>query len=224
MRWSAPLIALHWLTGALILELVVHGFAMVHAELTAPTAFGLYQSHKSIGFFVLTLTAARLVLRFKGKTPPPVGAAWERALARFVQAALYALTFGAVASGWLVVSTSPLPIPTRFFGFFVIPDVARPAAGLFAGARFAHAVAAWSIAGLAALHVAGAVKHHVADRDGALTRMLPKGFSNPQIVGRGDISKSQEPMMDGARGLSGTRGLADCSDNGEDVNDASDGS
>ena len=40
-------------------------------------------------------------------------------------------------------------------------------------------------AGLAALHSAGALKHHVVDRDGALTRMLPKGFSNPQIVGRG---------------------------------------
>lgn len=175
-RWSALLIALHWLTGALILELVVHGFAMVHAELTAATAFGLYQSHKSIGFVVLALTAARLVLRFKGKAPPPVGAAWERALARLVQTALYALTVGSVASGWLVVSTSPLPIPTLLFGLFVIPDVARPNAGLFASAQFAHAVAAWAILGLVALHAAGALKHHVVDRDGALTRMLPKRF------------------------------------------------
>ena len=47
--------------------------------LTAATAFGLYQSHKSLGFVVLALTAARLVLRFSRKAPPPLGAAWERA-------------------------------------------------------------------------------------------------------------------------------------------------
>jgi cytochrome b561 len=172
-RWNALLIALHWLAAALLLELIVHGFVMVHAGLTAATAFGLYQSHKSIGFVVLALTAGRLVVRFAGRAPPPLGAAWERMLAGLVQAALYALAIGAVASGWLVVSTSPLPIPTRFFGLFVIPDIARPDPGLFAAAGFAHAVAAWSIAGLAALHAAGAVKHHVVDRDDALTRMLP---------------------------------------------------
>ena len=173
-RWSALQIALHWLAGVLTLELVVHGLLMVHARLTAATAFDLYQSHKSIGFVVLALTAARLVLRSARKAPQPLGAAWDRALARLVQAALYALTIGAVASGWLVVSTSPLPIPTRFFGLFVVPDIARRDGGLFAAAGFAHAVAAWSIAALAALHAAGAVKHHVVDRDDALRRMLPR--------------------------------------------------
>jgi len=173
-RWSALLIALHWLAGALTLELLVHGLLMVHAGLTAATAFGLYQSHKSIGFVVLALTAARLALRFTRKAPRPLGAAWERVLARLVQAALYALTIGAVASGWLVVSTSPLPIPTRFFGLIVIPGVASRDAGLFGATSLAHTVACWSILGLVALHAAGALKHHVLDRDDALTRMLPR--------------------------------------------------
>ena len=173
-RWSPPAIALHWLAGALVLELVAHGLVMVHASLTAATAFGLYQWHKSIGFVVLALTAARLLLRFAGERPPPLGARRERGFARLVQAALYALTLGAVASGWLVVSTSPLPVPTRFFGLFVIPDIARPDAKLFGAAAVAHQIAAWAIVGLAALHVAGALKHHVFDRDDALTRMLPR--------------------------------------------------
>ena len=221
-RWSPLLIALHWLAGLLTLELIVHGFVMVHAGLTAATAFDLYQSHKSIGFVVLALTAARLVLRFAGKAPPLLGAPWERVLARLVQAALYALTIGAVASGWLVVSTSPLPIPTRFFDLFVIPDVARSDAALFAAARFAHAAAAWSIAGLVALHAAGALKHHVVDRDGALTRMLPKGFSNPQIIRRGryfeasgtNDGRSKRPVVNSWIGR--------LQRHGEDENDASD--
>ena len=45
---------------------------------------------------------------------------------------------------------------------------------MFAGARFAHALMAYAIAGLVALHVAGAVKHHWIDRDDVLARMLPR--------------------------------------------------
>ena len=44
---------------------------------------------------------------------------------------------------------------------------------LFAAATLVHNIAAWSIAGLVALHVAGALKHHVVDRDDVLTRRLP---------------------------------------------------
>jgi cytochrome b561 len=173
-RWGAPLIALHWLAGALILELIAHGLIMVHAGLSAATAFDLYQSHKSIGFVVLALTAPRLVLRLGSKAPPPLGPPWEKLLARLVQAALYALTLGAIVSGWLVVSASPLPIPIRFFDLFAVPDIARPDPSLFTAATFVHQAAAWSIAALVALHVAGALKHHLADRDDALTRMLPR--------------------------------------------------
>ena len=173
-RWSALLVALHWLAAALIFELLAHGWFMVRGTLSAATAFGLYQSHKSLGFVVLALTAAQLFLRFRRIAPPPLGPRWERRLAQGVQAGLYVLTLVAVVSGWLVVSTSPLPIPTRFFGLFVIPDIAGPEAGLFAVAAAAHRLFAWSILGLVALHVAGAFKHHVVNGDDVLRRMLPK--------------------------------------------------
>ena len=144
-------------------------------HLSAATAFALYQSHKSVGFVVLALTVARLVsARECRATPQPLAPLWEKRLAKTVQAALYALTVVAIVSGWLVVSTSPLPIPTHFFGLFVVPDIARPDATLFAAAAFSHRIAAWSIASLVALHVAGALKHHLIDRDDVLTRMLPR--------------------------------------------------
>ena len=71
------------------------------------------------------------------------------------------------------MSASPLPIPTRFFDLFVIPNIARPDAALFGWATLAHEIAAWTIAGLVALHAAGALKHHWIDRDDVLERMLP---------------------------------------------------
>ena len=95
-------------------------------------------------------------------------------MAASVQALTYLLSIVAIASGWLVVSAASLPVPTRVFGLITIPNVAAPDPALFAAARLAHRIAAWSILGLVALHVAGALKHHWIDRDDVLLRMLPR--------------------------------------------------
>ena len=174
-RWGATAIALHWLAAALILELLLHGWIMVHGRLDAATTFDLYQWHKSLGFAVLAITAARLAARHVVAGPAAAPSSlWERRVAAFVQGLMIALTLAAIFAGWLVVSTSPLPIPTRFFNLFVIPDIARPDAARFAAAVLAHKLIAWAIVGLVALHVAGALKHHFVDRDDVLMRMLPR--------------------------------------------------
>ena len=170
--WSLPVAALHWLAAATILALIGLGFVMVHAPLDAAAKFDLYQLHKSLGFLALALTAAHLVARLATEAPAKRGAQWERLLAAATQALLYAVGFAAILAGWLLVSASPLPIPTRFFGLFVVPDIAAPDAVMFELATLAHKWAAWSLAGLAALHVAGALKHFVLDRDDVLSRML----------------------------------------------------
>jgi cytochrome b561 len=174
-RWSEPIIALHWAAGAVILALIALGWVMVYGGLGAAQTFDLYQWHKSFGFAALALTAGRLAARLLSQAPPaPVSASWERRLAAFAQGSLYVLTISAIVTGWLVVSTSPLPVPTRFFNSFVIPNIARPDPSLFAAATLMHKLAAWSIALLVTLHVAGALKHHFADRDDVLRRMLPR--------------------------------------------------
>ena len=179
-RWSGPIISLHWAAGAIILALIALGWIMVYGGLDAAATFDLYQWHKSFGFAALAFTAARLAARLAGASPPaPALPRWERRLAAFTQGALYVLTIVAIVSGWLVVSTSPLPIPTRFFNLIVIPNIAAPDPSLFAAATFTHKLAAWSIALLVALHVAGALKHHFLDRDDVLKRVLPRWPSLP---------------------------------------------
>jgi cytochrome b561 len=147
---------------------------MVYGGLDSASTFDLYQWHKSLGFVALALTAVRLAARFGASSPPaPISAQWERGLAAFTQGALYLLTIAAIVFGWLDVSSSPLPVPTRFFDLFVIPNIARPDPSTFGAAALLHKLAAWSIAALVALHVAGAAKHHWVDRDDVLRRMLP---------------------------------------------------
>lgn len=174
-RWNGWIIALHWAAGAVILGLIALGWIMVHGGLDSAATFDLYQRHKSWGFVALALTAGRLAARFLGSSPPaPVSPRWERRLAALTQGSLYVLTVGAILSGWLLVSASPLPVPTRFFDLFVIPNIAPPRPSLFAAAVLGHEAAAWAIAALVALHAAGALKHHFANGDDVLRRMLPR--------------------------------------------------
>jgi cytochrome b561 len=180
------IISLHWVAGAVILALLALGWIMVYGGLDSAATFDLYQRHKSLGFAALALTALRLAVRSVSPSPPtPVSARWEQRLAAFTQTSLYALTICAIISGWLVVSTSPLPVPTRFFDLFVIPNIARPDPSLFADAALAHKLAAWGIAFLIAPHVAGALKHHFLDGDDVLKRMLPRRrrLSPPPEIG-----------------------------------------
>lgn len=169
------MIVLHWLGAALILELPAHGWLMLHGGFSAARTFDLFQSHKSLGFVALAVTLARLAARALTKAPPAFsGPGWERRLAAFAQAALYLLTLAVTLSGWLAVSASPLPIPTLFFGLFVVPAIARPNAALFGAAALIHWTCALAIAGLIALHVAGAAKHRFGNRDDTFARMLPR--------------------------------------------------
>lgn len=173
-RWNGLIISLHWTAAAIILALIALGWVMVYGGRDAATTFDLYQWHKSLGFVALALTAIRLAARLFGSSPPaPASPHWERRSAALAQGLLYLLTICAIASGWLVVSASPLPIPTLFFGLFVIPNIASADPSTFAAAVFAHKVAAWAIAVLVALHVAGALKHHFINRDDVLRRMSP---------------------------------------------------
>ena len=108
-RWNGLIVSLHWTAAAIILGLIALGWAMIYGGLDAATTFDLFQWHKSLGFVALALTAIRLAARASGSSPPaPASPLWERRSAAAAQALLYVLTICAIASGWLLVSASPL--------------------------------------------------------------------------------------------------------------------
>jgi cytochrome b561 len=171
--WSAATIALHWSSALLVIVLLGLGWFMVHADVRAATKFDLYQLHKSLGFLSLALLLARLIARLSSAAPPaPLSTPlWERRLAGAAHAAFYLLLAAAALSGWLVVSAALIPIPTRFFDLFVIPNLGGADAALEAAATAVHYVVSRLIFVLLIVHVAAALKHHYIDRDDVLTRM-----------------------------------------------------
>ncbi len=174
MRWSPVVVALHWLGAVLVLGLLALGWYMVHGEADAARRFDLYQLHKSLGFVALALIAPRLATRWATRAPPPVSMpAWELRAAALAHGALYALTLIAALSGWLVVSSAIVAIPTRFFDLFVIANIPGVGPAQFATAKTLHFLSAWLLAGSIALHVGAALKHRFVDRDAVWSRMAP---------------------------------------------------
>ncbi|MFG1425206.1 cytochrome b [Roseixanthobacter glucoisosaccharinicivorans] len=175
-RWSLPLRWLHWAMAALLMALLGLGLAMAYGTFDLGQTFALYQWHKSLGVLVLPLVALRLALRVGTAhpvSPPAIGrrARLEAAAARIVHALFYVLMLALPFTGWLVVSSSPLHLPTRPFNLFTLPDLVAPDADLNAAMSLVHATLAYLLLAVLALHVAGAVKHWLVDRDRTAQRM-----------------------------------------------------
>jgi cytochrome b561 len=178
-RYGTLAIALHWAIAALIAWNLVLGFLMHNAKGLAQ--FNLFQLHKSVGISVLLLSLVRLLWRLTHRPPPLPDAMsrWERLLARATHSALYLIMIGMPITGWVVVSTSPLNIPTLLFHTIPWPHLpvhdlpAAAQARVNAGFGTAHMLLAWSGLFLIALHVAGALKHAFLTRDGVFQNMLP---------------------------------------------------
>ena len=88
---------------------------------------------------------------------------------------LYVLFFAVPLAGWAYSSAAGFPIVP--FGLFQLPDFVPVSEGLADFIKPVHKYAAYSLAALVVLHVAGALKHHFVDRDGLLRRMA---FGRPE--------------------------------------------
>lgn len=177
-RYSTVAIVLHWLIAALVLFEVGLGLRMEAAHGSAK--FVVFQLHKSVGITILLLMLLRLVWRFRHKPGDVTARGWERVLAHVVHATFYVILFALPISGWVIVSTSRIVVPTLLYGAIPWPHVPGFAAMAAAAkeswhtaAEFVHVNLVTVIYAVFALHVAGALKHQVFDRDGGIVRMAP---------------------------------------------------
>ena len=107
--------------AALVLGLLVVGFAMVWLVSDLGAKFQLYQLHKSFGVTVFALVLMRLGWRHLNPVmpaPPTNLRPWERAAALLTHRGFYVLLLLMPLTGWLTASASPLGIPTIVFGLF----------------------------------------------------------------------------------------------------------
>jgi cytochrome b561 len=134
---------------------------------------------------VLGLVLIRLLWRLSHAPPPlaPHRPAWERHTARAVHVALYGLMLALPVSGWLHDSAwkDAATHPMQLFGLVPWPRI-HPIAALDPVLKESlhtvfgqmHAWFADALYVLFFLHVIGALKHQLFDREPLLQRMLPR--------------------------------------------------
>jgi len=188
--FGAITIVLHWTIAALILGLMLIGFVMRRMEIDPVLQFSLYQWHKSFGFTAVALATLRTGWWLVERSPQslPSLSVVEHDAARLTHLMLIALALLVPLAGWAVASASTLDIPSFYFNLVVIPHLPLPKSEASeAFWAFAHAMLAYVMLALVAIHTAAALYHHIVRRDAVLRRMLHSeaGAGGADIVAKG---------------------------------------
>jgi cytochrome b561 len=173
-RYSRGAMVLHWAIAILIA--LNFAAAWVAEDLPKAEKMQIMGNHKAIGITILILSIIRLLWRFAKPAPPlSVGLKpWEVMLAKITHGLLYLLMIGVPTGGWIMHSAFSGGKAISFFGLFDYPGLPmvqdKALAGLF---HELHENGGIAMLVLMGLHVAGALKHQLIDRDDSIWRMLP---------------------------------------------------
>jgi cytochrome b561 len=169
-RYTRTAIALHWLIALLVVVQFAWGWWMqeIPKQPVGPRvdAFNL---HKSVGVTILALMVVRILWRIGHRPPslPPLPS-WQARAAGATHIALYTLLVIHPLSGYLGSEFSGYPV--KYFGM-TLPGWAGKHVALKEFLSGVHLATSWMIAAAVGLHVCGALKHALVDRDGLLSRM-----------------------------------------------------
>ena len=171
-RYTRTAIALHWVLGFALLGLLAFGVYMTSLPFS-PARLKLFNWHKWAGIVVLALSLVRLAWRLTHRPPADLPMpAWQRRAAHTAHGLLYLLFLAVPLAGWAYSSAAGFPVV--LFGLWPLPDFVPADRALAEAIKPLHAALAWTLLAVIVLHVAGAIKHQVIDRDGLLRRMLPQ--------------------------------------------------
>lgn len=175
---------LHWATAVLVITLLALGLYM--QQLPAATAdeaaakYGWFSLHKTLGIATFCIALVRVAWAWLQPAPALLNAdrPLEALAARTVHWLLYGAILAMPVTGWLHHAASEGFAPILWPLAQDLPFVPKDAwlASLFAAA---HHFTAILLGAAVTLHVAGALKHTLVDRDDTLRRMIPGLATRP---------------------------------------------
>lgn len=164
---------LHWIVAAAVLLMIPAGLVMVREGIPRPLQDALFLFHKNTGVLLVPVILARILYRLTHRPPPlpRVVPAWQRAAARLSHGLLYALLVVMPLSGFVRVRAGGFPVEL----------LDRLGAGAWIArsdrvaevAQIVHAIGAFTLIAVLAVHIAAAVQHALIRRDGVWWRMWP---------------------------------------------------
>ncbi|WGW02474.1 cytochrome b/b6 domain-containing protein [Tropicibacter oceani] len=177
-RFGSAAKALHWATALGILSMIPLGIIASDAPYDTADQLAwkaqLFSVHKTVGVGLFFLALVRIAWALSQPRPAPLHP--DRKLETWTAETVHWLLYGSLVivplSGWLhhAATTGFAPILWPFGqGLPFVPS--DPALAELFGAL--HRIFEKVLVVSVLLHVAGAIKHHVIDRDATLRRMLP---------------------------------------------------
>jgi cytochrome b561 len=180
---STATVGLHWLVAIAIFGLWPLGFYMARTR-----TYSLWPLHQSSGTVLLIVILIRLAWRFQNGWPQPVSvySRVEQVLARTVHWTLvvalvvlpltglisgYAGGYDITVFGWQILADNPNNAIVAADAIHKLKVNPRSEA-LHDFLQLVHIVMSRILAAAVLLHIAGALKHHLVDKDGTLRRML----------------------------------------------------
>lgn len=175
-KLSPITISLHWIVGLTIITLLGIGIYMANTH-----TYALYPIHKSVGVCIFAIILLRIIWRIKNGWPEPASnyKKVEQILSKIMH---YVLLVGSAViplSGMMMSGLGGHGI--HVFGLELVarnpnpedPSKVIPINGELAslGANL-HTYVSYIVIAALVLHIAGALKHHIIDKDGTLNRML----------------------------------------------------
>jgi cytochrome b561/polyisoprenoid-binding protein YceI len=176
----------HWLTAlGIFLALPLGYFAneLAHAienpeiattDAQVARAALLFSLHKTIGLTVFFVALARILWAVSQSKPGLLNGdtVLESRLAEMIHWLLYGSLVAVPLSGWIHHASTTGFAPIWWPFGQSLPFVPKDA-GVAQITASLHFLLQWVLVGALVLHIAGALKHHVIDRDATLRRMLP---------------------------------------------------
>ncbi len=172
-RYSRTAVALHWLIALLLAFEIGLGQRTEHLK-NGPELFWVFQLHKSIGITILLLSLWRLWTRLRHPRPVAlVDTGWAKALSSAVHYLFYAVMILGPLTGWILVSTAKVKIPTVLFGVIPWPDFPFATHTLHEISEVVHGLLANVAILLFVLHIVGALRHQFFIKDNIIARVTP---------------------------------------------------
>ena len=162
---------LHWLIAIAVFAQISLGLWMIGIP-KSPPGIRVYwfNMHKSIGITIGVLVLLRLLWRFTHPAPPLPGTvpAWQRIAAKANHILLYVCMIVMPVSGYLGSSFTKFPI---IYWGMRLPHWGWESPALKELMSQVHFVTVITFITLIAIHIAGALKHLLINRDGVFQRM-----------------------------------------------------
>ncbi|PIZ04186.1 MAG: cytochrome B [Gammaproteobacteria bacterium CG_4_10_14_0_8_um_filter_38_16] len=169
-RFGLIAILLHWIMVIVMIGLTALGLYMVRIPVSIQK-LQFYGWHKEWGILALMLVIVRLTWRLRNQTPTLSALEkWESFAAHAVHWAFYFFMFALPITGWLITSSSDLPVSV--FGFFTLPNLVLPNETNRILFSSIHEWLGYALIATFCLHTGAAIKHHFINKDKIMRRML----------------------------------------------------